>query len=163
MRNLFQDYKNGERSRSGTPSSDKNATHGSTQYGKFKSTRISEMTRKAEQDPRVTQYPDQSTGIFGHVPRYDTLKSTHRDKIRPFFGNKTQTVTAPSSRPLSPDGTAVNWSKVTDSKQSIKILESLESRGAIDQEFSELEILGGSTKTAGSMTFKLRTEQAIQD
>lgn len=103
------------------------------------------------------------TGIFGHVPRYDTLKSTHRQKIRPFFGTKIQAVTSPSSRPLSPDVTGVNWSKVTDSKQSIKILESLDSKGAFDEDFSELEILGGSTKTAGAMTFKLRTEQAIQD
>jgi hypothetical protein len=78
MRNLFQDFKQEGKSRSGSRTSDKGANHGNTQYGKFKNARISEMTKKAEQDPRATQYPDMQTGIFGHVPKYDTLKSTHR-------------------------------------------------------------------------------------
>jgi hypothetical protein len=32
-----------------------------------------------------------------------------------------------------------------------------------EEEFSELEILGGSTKSGGAMMFKLQTDQAILD
>jgi hypothetical protein len=54
---------------------------------------------------------------------------------------------------------------VTDPKQSIRILESLESLGNSlgEEDFSDLEILGGSTKTAGALKFKLQTDQAILD
>lgn len=56
----------------------------------------------------------------------------------------------------------VDWSKVTDPRQSIKILDSLEPE-AVDQTFDELEILGGSTKSGGAMQFKYKTDQAILD
>ena len=68
----------------------------------------------------------------------------------------------PTSRDAaqSPPPLNVNWAKVTDPKQSIRILESLDVH---EEEFSELEILGGSTKSGGAMMFKLQTDQAILD
>ncbi len=42
------------------------------------------MTKRAI-DPRMTLKPDEATGIVGIVPRYNNLKNTHRDRIKPFM------------------------------------------------------------------------------
>lgn len=80
--------------------------------------------------------------------------------MRPFMSSMSGVV--PSGDHSASPPPKVDWSKVTDPRQSIKILDSLEPE-AVDQAFDELEILGGSTKSGGAMHFKYKTEQAILD
>jgi hypothetical protein len=59
------------------------------------------MTKRAR-DPKMTMRPDEATGIVGIVPRYDSLKNTHRDKVQTFFGGVRTQATSPGSRPINP-------------------------------------------------------------
>jgi hypothetical protein len=109
MKNLFQDYKSGENSKSGLDSHHIN-------YEKLKSDRATEMTKKAI-NPRVSLQGDPATGIVGFVPNFQTMKFTHRQGVHPFFASVKQ----PYALTENPDKTQAppsqtNWAKVTDPK-----------------------------------------------
>ena len=53
----------------------------------------------------------------------------------------------------------MNWAKITDPNQSIRILDSLQP--VRDDDYNDDELLGGTTKAAGMMYFKLRADAAI--
>ena len=53
----------------------------------------------------------------------------------------------------------VNWAKLTDPNQSIRITDSI--KPLRDDDFNDDEILFGSTKAAGMMHFKMRADAAI--
>jgi hypothetical protein len=111
-------------------------------------------------NPRLSLSIDPTTGFVGKVPGYQIIKNTHKEKVKPFFSplhteRNLQRVDSDSAALKS----NVNWSKVTDPNQSIRIFDSL--KPIQDDEFNDDEILRGTTKAAGMMHFKMRADAAI--
>ena len=83
------------------------------------------------------------------------------DKVKPFFSprNSDKNLLRVESISSTNKGAPVNWLKITDPNQSIRILDSLQP--IRDDDFNDDELLGGTTKAAGMMYFKLRADAAI--
>lgn len=128
-KSLFQDY-NIEEEVSG--SSKQRAM--ALDYNKIKKDRVSIMSRRS-QDPRLSLDADAATGIVGTVPHYQHMKNTYKEHVRPFLGGgfKFRTIGDQKSRMNDQQvSKVVEWSKVTDPLQSMRILDTI---GPSDTQF----------------------------
>ena len=84
--------------------------------------------------------------------------------MRPFFttvnspsrlNNHEKEVTTPTQK------AGIDWTKITDPRQSIRMADSIDPHAIMEDEFSELELLGGKTKSGGVMLYKLQADKAI--
>jgi hypothetical protein len=106
-------------------------------------------------DPRLSLSIDPGTGFVAKVPGFNNIKNTHKERVRSFFSPGSQ---KDASLPKS---TGIDWTKITDPRQSIRIADSIDPHEVSEDEFSELELLGGSTKSGGAMLYKLQADRTI--
>jgi len=126
----------------------------------LKTQRIADMTLRAK-NPRLSLSIDPGTGFVGKVPGYQSIKNTYKEKVKPFFSplpsdRNLQRIDSAASANKAPP---MNWSKITDPNQSIRIVDSIENLR--DDDFNDDEILFGTTKAGGMMHFKMRADAAI--
>lgn len=114
------------------------------------------MTRRAI-DPRMSLSIDPGTGFVAKVPGFNNIKNTHKERVRSFFSPGSQK--RDESLPKKSGG--IDWTKITDPRQSIRIADSIDPHEVSEDEFSELELLGGSTKSGGAMLYKLQADRTI--
>lgn len=79
------------------------------------------MSKKGAKDPRLSLDADPNTGVVGLVPSYQSLKLTYKEKVRPFMSQMGPSQSQQEGG--SPVPIKIDWSKVTDPKQSIRILD----------------------------------------
>ncbi len=105
-------------------------------------------------DPRMSLSIDPGTGFVAKIPGFINIKNTHKERVKSFF--------SPGShkQPEEPR-TGIDWTKITDPRQSIRIADSIDPHEVSEDEFSELELLGGSTKSGGAMLYKLQADRTI--
>lgn len=115
------------------------------------------MSLKAK-NPRLSMSIDPATGFVGKVPGFQSIKNTYKEKVKPFFSPMNADKGFPGLD--SANKTNVNWAKVTDPNQSIRILDSIQLQ---EGDYNDDELLGGTTKAAGMMFFKLKADAAILD
>ncbi len=66
----------------------------------LKTARIGELTLRAK-DPRLSLSIDPGTGFVGKIPGFQSIKNTHKDKVKPFFSPTASSSTLPASREKS--------------------------------------------------------------
>jgi len=112
------------------------------------------MTRRA-MDPRLSLSIDPGTGFVGKIPGFNNIKNTHKERVKAFLspGSLQKDESLPKS--------GLDWSKISDPRQSIRIADSIDPHEVSEDEFSELELLGGSTKSGGAMLYKLQADRTI--
>lgn len=101
---------------------------------------------------------DPGTGLVGKVPGYGNIKNYHKDRVQSFF--------SPVPRKQKEEDlpkTGIDWSKITDPRQSIRIADAINPQQIMEDEFSELELLGGTTKSGGAMLYKLQADRVVQE
>ena len=99
---------------------------------------------------------DPGTGLVGKVPGYGNIKNYHKDRVQSFF--------SPVPRNQKDEDlpkTGIDWSKITDPRQSIRIADAINPQQIMEDEFSELELLGGTTKSGGAMLYKLQADRVV--
>lgn len=86
------------------------------------------MTRRAA-DPRMSLSIDPGTGFIGKVPGFNNIKNTHKQSVRPFLTS----VNSPSQLSYQekdvsspPQRVGIDWTKITDPRQSIRIADSID-------------------------------------
>lgn len=83
------------------------------------------MTLRAR-DPRLSLSIDPGTGVVGKVPGYASIKNYHKNRVQSFFSpggmaNKQKEQEAPSQ-------SGIDWSKITDPRQSIRMADTINPR-----------------------------------
>jgi hypothetical protein len=53
-------------------------------YNSIRTQRIADMTLRAK-NPRLSLSIDPGTGFVGKIPGFQSIKNTHKEKVKPFF------------------------------------------------------------------------------
>ena len=70
---------------------------------------------------------DPTTGFVGKVPGYQSIKNSHKEKVKPFFSpmHSDKNLLRVDSTSGTNKQAPLKWANVTDPNQSIRILDSI--------------------------------------